>query len=87
MSNAVTKSIDSSIPVDDVVKAHRAHEAVFGGLSKEQRDEIQKYIATQPDRYSSCPCGSGKKFKFCCFKAFMDSERKRLLADSGKEVK
>jgi hypothetical protein len=28
--------------------------------------------------YAPCPCGSGKKFKFCCFAAV--TERSRLLA-------
>lgn len=25
-------------------------------------------VGKRPDAYSPCPCGSGKKFKFCCYK-------------------
>jgi hypothetical protein len=28
--------------------------------------------------YALCPCGSGKKFKFCCYQ--MVTERSRLIA-------
>ena len=24
--------------------------------------------------YAPCPCGSGKKFKFCCFKKYRDGK-------------
>lgn len=34
-----------------------------------EEEEMQTFI---PDAYDLCPCASGKKFKFCCQKAFKD---------------
>lgn len=33
------------------------------------REEVEAFI---PDAYSPCPCASGKKYKFCCQRAFKD---------------
>ena len=48
----------------------------FAFLTAEEFDAKKE---TKVGAYDSCPCGSGKKFKFCCFKEFMDNERARLL--------
>jgi len=36
------------------------------------------------DPYSSCPCGSGQKYKWCCQKVEAYSERAQRLLDSGQ---
>ena len=36
------------------------------------------------DPYSSCPCGSGKKFKWCCHKVEAQADRVRRLLESGQ---
>ncbi len=36
------------------------------------------------DPYSPCPCGSGKKFKWCCYKAEAYAERAHRLEDNGQ---
>jgi len=36
-------------------------------LSKGQLRDIEKYGRTKVHRNDSCPCGSGKKFKRCCW--------------------
>lgn len=33
------------------------------------QEEVEAFI---PETYGPCPCGSGKKYKFCCQKAFKD---------------
>jgi len=40
-----------------------------GELSQVEQEEIEAFI---PESYGPCPCASGKKFKFCCQKAFKD---------------
>lgn len=39
---------------------------------------------TSPEAYSPCPCGSGKKYKFCCLQKDRDAARK--AAADGKHV-
>jgi hypothetical protein len=34
------------------------------------------------DAYAICPCGSGKKFKFCCHKAADDIEKVAKLLEN-----
>src|SRR5438309_1325891 len=36
------------------------------------------------DAYSSCPCGSGKKFKWCCQPFYSQIERVFSLAENGQ---
>lgn len=36
------------------------------------------------DPYAPCPCGSGKKFKWCCHKVESYAERAQRLADNGQ---
>src|SRR5215472_3320650 len=36
------------------------------------------------DLYSPCPCGSGKKFKWCCLPIFDDIERAFSQASQGQ---
>ena len=35
------------------------------------------------DAYKPCPCGSGKKFKFCCVKLIKSSEPNKLLKEAA----
>ena len=38
-------------------------------IAKVRREKTgQNPVGKRPDAYSLCPCGSGKKFKFCCYK-------------------
>jgi hypothetical protein len=36
-------------------------------LTKQQRENIRNTGKTKIGRNETCPCGSGKKFKRCCF--------------------
>src|SRR4051794_6829952 len=36
------------------------------------------------DPYAPCPCGSGKKFKWCCHKVESHAERAQRLVDNGQ---
>ena len=36
------------------------------------------------DPYAPCPCGSGKKFKWCCHKVESYAERAQRLVDNGQ---
>ncbi len=40
--------------------------------------KVQEAFIIQMNMYSPCACGSGKKFKFCCFR------RKHELCPTGK---
>jgi tetratricopeptide (TPR) repeat protein len=50
-------------------------------LTEEDREELEAFI---PDTYGSCPCGSGKKFKFCCQKIFKDITFAMCAAQEGR---
>ena len=39
-----------------------------------------------PDRFEPCPCGSGKKFKWCCEAFYGDLERARSLVKQGQQA-
>ena len=48
-------------------------------------DDDQKQLAAFiPETYGPCSCGSGKKFKFCCYKAFRDITDAMVAAQDGK---
>lgn len=49
-------------------------------LSKIEDEELEAFI---PESYSPCPCASGKKFKFCCQKAFKDITFAMCAAEEG----
>lgn len=49
-------------------------------LSKVEEEELAAFV---PDSYSLCPCASGKKFKFCCQKAFKDITFAMCAAEEG----
>ena len=38
-------------------------------LSESEEEELEAFV---PETYGSCPCASGKKFKYCCQKIFED---------------
>jgi len=44
-------------PIADIVNIRGSVEGVPGGLN----------LVMPEDTYSPCPCGSGKKYKFCCY--------------------
>jgi tetratricopeptide (TPR) repeat protein len=46
--------------------------------------ELVELKAFAPDSYSLCPCSSGKKFKFCCQKAFKDIAFAMCAAEEGQ---
>lgn len=58
------------------LKKGRSQSAPF---SKFEEEELEAFV---PESYSPCPCASGKKFKFCCQKAFKDI----VFAMSAAEV-
>lgn len=52
-------------------------ESALAMLSPEERAKYvpvgrplttREIVTAQVDRYSPCGCGSGKKFKFCCYR-------------------
>lgn len=49
--------------------------------SEIEQVELRAFI---PESYSLCPCSSGKKFKFCCQKAFKDIAFAMCAAEEGK---
>lgn len=51
----------------------------------DQRPEVEQVElkAFVPESYSLCPCSSGKKFKFCCQKAFKDIAFAMCAAEEG----
>ncbi|MFN7727643.1 MAG: tetratricopeptide repeat protein [Bdellovibrio sp.] len=49
-------------------------------LSAVEEEELQAFV---PESYSSCPCASGKKFKFCCQKAFKEITFAMCAAEEG----
>lgn len=49
-------------------------------LSKDEQQNLEAFI---PDTYGPCPCGSEKKFKFCCQKAFRDITEAMCAAQDG----
>lgn len=50
-------------------------------LSKADQEELEAFT---PESYSPCPCASGKKFKFCCQKAFKDIVFAMCAAQEGR---
>lgn len=51
------------LPEDDIPEGQRKY---FTPITRDLT-KIEK-LASQIKIYSPCGCGSGKKFKFCCFK-------------------
>ena len=49
-------------------------------LSEIEQEELEAFI---PETYGPCPCASGKKFKFCCQKAFRDITFAMCAAEEG----
>ena len=43
-------------------------EIEFDRLSQRCQEELVKDGVTIVDVYDPCPCGSGKKFKWCCYR-------------------
>ena len=41
-------------------------------------------MASQPDVYSPCPCGSGKKIKFCCSAVLGQLDKVARLHEAGQ---
>jgi len=46
---------------DDILSEERRKE-----LYKEQKNSGTVHVEKKPGRNDPCPCGSGKKYKFCC---------------------
>ncbi len=53
-------------------------------LSMQSEDDKEQLEAFVPDSYQLCSCASGKKFKFCCQKAFKDITFAMCAAQEGK---
>ena len=49
-------------------------------ISKDDQASLEAFI---PESYGPCPCASGKKFKFCCQKAFKDITFAMCAAQEG----
>lgn len=81
---SITQSLDiktSDVPYSqlrDFVKPFREpfNKAMKGAISP----ELEAFI---PQTYELCPCASGKKFKFCCQKAFYDISEAMSEAEEG----
>ena len=56
----------SSDEVDKFVKPLQMS-ALSEALAPGLLNEVMKGHRVKIDKYAPCPCGSGKKFKFCCF--------------------
>jgi tetratricopeptide (TPR) repeat protein len=48
-------------------------------------DPPRKYLRMTPDLYAPCPCGSGKKFKWCCQPVYADINRALEQDANGQE--
>lgn len=56
---------------------HFGWEFIAGLELEEDLTDLKRAVKEQllpagGDVYASCPCGSGKKFKFCCWKLVKD---------------
>ena len=57
-------------------------QSIFADRQSEvEKVELKAFV---PDSYSLCPCSSGKKFKFCCQKAFKDIAFAMCAAEEGQ---
>lgn len=52
-------------------------------LSDDEQQNLEAFI---PATYGPCTCGSEKKFKFCCYKAYKDITFAMCAAEEGKRV-
>ncbi len=70
----------------DHVKIPNNNEDVFDSefLSMQSEDDKEQLEVFIPDSYQPCSCASGKKFKFCCQKAFKDITFAMCAAQDGK---
>ena len=51
----------------------RRHQEMFSGMHARSKQTSNTVVVSSPtkkhpitDRYAACPCGSGRKYKFCC---------------------
>ncbi len=65
----------SAEPIKRVQVANPLTEGFEGGQKKSSRVTIKKPASEKIGRNSSCPCGSGKKYKNCCGAASKSSEQ------------
>jgi len=74
-----------------VINAFRNFPPPAGGNGEEEwtepNEEELEALSLVPDTYDPCPCGSGKKFKFCCKPAYPDIIEAMALAEEGKTGK
>lgn len=57
---------------------------ILGMEVEEDLTDLKKAVKNElepDDPYSLCPCGSGKKYKFCCKKNMKDFDIHRFVAD------
>jgi hypothetical protein len=41
----------------------------------------------KPQRNAVCPCGSGKKFKYCCEREFRNQMQNQIIKDNAEKSK
>lgn len=75
--NPLTKDFRNSM------KSFKRNEeaAEFSIINDNQEEELELFT---PSPYDPCPCASGKKFKFCCYKAFREIIFSMVAAQEGK---
>lgn len=77
-SNGRIYNIPDELDKDALEKFERLKERLNGKLVEMKVQPTARQMSRKPPRvgkYDPCPCGSGKKFKWCCF----TGKRKEVL--------
>jgi tetratricopeptide (TPR) repeat protein len=72
-----TEEFSKSFHQFEMGNKKQSQESEFDEVS---REELKSFI---PETYGPCPCASGKKFRFCCQKAFKDITFAMCAAQDG----
>ncbi len=82
----------NDLPFNDIKPFTKSFSDSFNEITREKNNndvkplsdiesaELEAFI---PATYGPCPCASGKKFKFCCQKAFYDISSAMCAAEEG----
>jgi len=79
------------LPHDDIKQLTKSFSDAFKEFKYKQHDNIETLSEVEktevealiPATYGPCPCASGKKFKFCCQKAFHEITFAMCAAENG----
>jgi hypothetical protein len=65
------KEVERVVDEFDMAQAHM--DRVNAPPPEISLDDLTAFEKNQlPDKYAPCPCGSGRKFKFCCWKSIKE---------------